>query len=165
MVQDSTTVDCFTGSVCKKRQSIITWKLSTDFLFHRLTDCNVVATSTDYTFRRPLPLLACNLTKHLHFFKPTRKKWRLRRHFCSLRLPMQTFIWIRMAPELNQDVWRWRGQKNFQSTSFTMTNNISYMKCALKSVCGLADVGVPHGNGDGPRAPPRCLEESGKTFK
>ena len=46
-----------------------------------------------------------------------------------------------------------------------MTNNISSMKCALKSVPGLADVGVPHGNGDGPRVPPRCLEESGKTFK
>ena len=94
-------------------------------------------------------------------FIDTRKKWRLRRHFCLLRLPMQTSIWIRMAPELNQDVWR--GQKNFQTTSFTMTNNISSMKCALKSVPGLTDVGVPHGNG--PRAPPRCLEESGKTFK
>ena len=27
------------------------------------------------------------------------------------------------------------------------------MKCALKSIPGLADVGVPHGNGDGPRTP------------
>ena len=25
------------------------------------------------------------------------------------------------------------------------------MKCALKSIPGLADVGVPHGDGDGPR--------------
>ena len=31
------------------------------------------------------------------------------------------------------------------------------MKYALKSAPGLADVGVPHGDGDGPRAPPRCL--------
>ena len=133
-------------------------------------------------------------------FDMTRKKWRLRRHFCSLRLPMQTSIWIRMAPELNQDVWR--GQKNFQATSFTMSqallmlgspwqwgwpqsstqmsggvrknfqmtnftmlNNISSMKYSLKSVPGLADVGVLHGDGDGPRTPPRCLEGSGKSFK
>ena len=39
-------------------------------------------------------------------------------------------------------------------TNLTMPNNISSMKCALKSVPGLADVGVPHGVGDGPRAPP-----------
>ena len=31
------------------------------------------------------------------------------------------------------------------------------MKKALKSVPGLADVEVPHGDGDGARAPPRCL--------
>ena len=44
--------------------------------------------------------------------------------------------------------------KKFQMTNFTMPNNISYMKYALKSVPGLADVGVPHGVGDGPRTPP-----------
>ena len=32
-----------------------------------------------------------------------------------------------------------------------MKNNISSMKCALKTVPGLADVGVPQGNGDGPQ--------------
>ena len=32
------------------------------------------------------------------------------------------------------------------------------MKYALKSVPGLADVGVPHGIGDGPRTQPRCPE-------
>ena len=37
-----------------------------------------------------------------------------------------------------------------------MTNNISSMKYAQKSIPGLADVRVPHGDGDGPRAPPRC---------
>ena len=36
-------------------------------------------------------------------------------------------------------------------TNFTMPNNMSYMKYAEKSVPGLADVGVPHGDGDGPR--------------
>ena len=38
-------------------------------------------------------------------------------------------------------------------TNFTMPNNIASMTYALKSVPGLADVGVPHGDGDGPRAP------------
>ena len=36
-------------------------------------------------------------------------------------------------------------------TYFTMPNNTSSMKYALKSVPGLADVGVPHGDEDGPR--------------
>ena len=31
-----------------------------------------------------------------------------------------------------------------------MTNNMSFMKYALKTVPGLADVGVPHGDGDDP---------------
>ena len=34
-----------------------------------------------------------------------------------------------------------------------MPNNISSMKYAVKSVLGLADVGVPHGDGDGPITP------------
>ena len=34
-----------------------------------------------------------------------------------------------------------------------MPNNSCSMKYALKSVPGLADVGVPHGDGDGPRTP------------
>ena len=38
-------------------------------------------------------------------------------------------------------------------TNFTMTNNISSMNYVLKSVPGLADVGVPHGVEDGPRTP------------
>ena len=48
--------------------------------------------------------------------------------------------------------------KKFQMTNFDMPNNISSLKHALKSVTGLADVGVPHGDGDGPRTPPRCME-------
>ena len=40
-----------------------------------------------------------------------------------------------------------------------------YFYHALKSVLDLADVGVLHGDGDGPRTPPRCLERSGKRFK
>ena len=38
-------------------------------------------------------------------------------------------------------------------TNLNMPNNISSMKYALKSVPGLADVGVPHGDGDGPVTP------------
>ena len=42
------------------------------------------------------------------------------------------------------------GQKKFQMTNLTMPNNICFMKYPLKSVPGLADVGVLHGDGDGP---------------
>ena len=35
-------------------------------------------------------------------------------------------------------------------TNFTMPNNISFMKYALEIVPVVADVGVPHGDGDGP---------------
>ena len=41
-------------------------------------------------------------------------------------------------------------RKKFQMTNFTMPNNTYSMKYALKSVPGLADVEVPHGDGDGP---------------
>ena len=36
-------------------------------------------------------------------------------------------------------------------TNLTMPNNFSFIKYAEKSVPGLADVGVHHGDGDGPR--------------
>ena len=49
-------------------------------------------------------------------------------------------------------------------TNLTMPNNFCFMKYALKSVPGLADVGVLHGDGDGPRTPPRCLEGARKKF-
>ena len=49
-------------------------------------------------------------------------------------------------------------REKFQMTNFTMPNNISFMKYALKSVPGPADVGDPHGDGDSTRTPPRCLE-------
>ena len=39
-------------------------------------------------------------------------------------------------------------------TNLTMPNNFCFMKYALKSVPGLAAVGVHHGDGDGPRTPP-----------
>ena len=38
-------------------------------------------------------------------------------------------------------------------TNFNMPNNVSSMKYALKSVPGLADVGVAHGGKDGSRTP------------
>ena len=56
-----------------------------------------------------------------------------------------------MATELHPDVWR--GKEKVSMTSFDIPNNVSSMKFALKSVPGFADVGVPHGDGDGPRAP------------
>ena len=61
-----------------------------------------------------------------------------------------------MAPELHQDVWRevW---KKCHLTNFGMPNNVSFMKYALKSVLGLADVGIPHGDVNGSRTPPRCV--------
>ena len=37
-------------------------------------------------------------------------------------------------------------------TNFIMPNNVSSVNYALKSVPGLADVGVPHGDEDGPVA-------------
>ena len=55
-----------------------------------------------------------------------------------------------MVPELHPDVWGvW---KKFQTTNFTMPKNISSIKFTLKVVPGLADVWVPHGVGDVPRA-------------
>ena len=53
---------------------------------------------------------------------------------------------------MSGEVW-----EKFEMTKLTMVNNSCSMKYALKSVPGLADVGVPHGVGDGPRTPPRCL--------
>ena len=68
-----------------------------------------------------------------------------------------------MVPELHPDV---HGvQKKIQMTNFTMTNNMSSMKYALKTVPGLADVGVPHGGGDDSRTQPRCLEGVRKKFQ
>ena len=48
-------------------------------------------------------------------------------------------------------------------TNLTMPNNIFTMKFPLKSVPGHADVGVPHGVGDGPRAPPDVLRDLEKV--
>ena len=56
-------------------------------------------------------------------------------------------------------------RQKFQMTNFTMPNNISSMKYALKSVPGLADVGVPHGDENGPRTPPRCMGRVWKKFQ
>ena len=49
-------------------------------------------------------------------------------------------------------------------TYVTMLNNFCFMKYALKSVPGLADVGVLHGVGDGPRAQPD-VQRVRKNFK
>ena len=68
-----------------------------------------------------------------------------------------------MVPDLHPDVREVR--KKLQMINFTMPNNISTMKYALKSVSGLADVGVLHGDGDGPRASPRCQGSPEKISK
>ena len=70
---------------------------------------------------------------------------------------------INKAPELPPDVhgvW-----KKFQMTSFTMPNNMSLMKSALKSVPGLADIGVPMEMGMAPELHPDAWSGSGKSFK
>ena len=46
--------------------------------------------------------------------------------------------------------------KKFQMTYFDTPNKVSSTKFGLKSFPGLADVGVPHGDGYGPRTAPRC---------
>ena len=61
---------------------------------------------------------------------------------------------MQMVPYLHPDVQGVR--QKFQMTNFTMPNNISSMKYALKSVPGLADVGVPHGDRD-------CVEPENKN--
>ena len=58
-----------------------------------------------------------------------------------------------IVPELNPDVlglW-----KKILMTNFTMPNKTYSMKYGVKSVPALADVGVPHGDGNGSRAQPR----------
>ena len=44
-------------------------------------------------------------------------------------------------------------KKRFEMTNFTMPYSVSSMICALKSVPGNADVGVLHGDDDGPGTP------------
>ena len=65
---------------------------------------------------------------------------------------------MRMALELHPDFWRGLEKISNDLINFDMPSNVSCMKYALKSIPGLADVGVPHGDGDGPRTPPRCPE-------
>ena len=50
-------------------------------------------------------------------------------------------------------------------TKLNMPNNMPSMKYALKSVSGLADVGVPHAVEDGPRTTPRCGGRVWKKFR
>ena len=50
-------------------------------------------------------------------------------------------------------------------TNLSIPKNSSLMKYALKAVPGVADVGDPHGDGDGPRTPPRCLDGVRKKFQ
>ena len=58
-----------------------------------------------------------------------------------------------LTPEIHPDVRKNPPRKKFQTTNFFIPNNFSFMKHAEKLVPGLADVGVPHGDGDGPCNP------------
>ena len=61
---------------------------------------------------------------------------------------------FRSIPELSN---------KFQLANFSMPIDISsIINAAVKSLPGFADFGVTHGNGDGPRTPPRCLDGSGE---
>ena len=74
-----------------------------------------------------------------------------------------SFMGMGTAPELHPDVWM--DQKKFQMTNLTMPNNFCIMKYTLKSVPGLADVGVPHGDGDGPQSSTQMSGGWRKSFK
>ena len=50
-------------------------------------------------------------------------------------------------------------------TNFIMSNKVFSKKYALKPVPDLADVGVPHGVGDGSELHPEVWSRSGKSFK
>ena len=63
-------------------------------------------------------------------------------------------MWMGMVPELHPDVQGVR--KKFKCLILLCLTISSSMKYALKSVTGLVDVGVLHGDGVGARAPPRC---------
>ena len=69
---------------------------------------------------------------------------------------------MEMVPELRPDGQAFR--KSFLVTNFTMLNNFCVIKHALKPVPVLADVGVPHGDGNGPRTPPRCMGQVWKKI-
>ena len=66
-----------------------------------------------------------------------------------------------MAPQVHPDEEEVR--KKFEMMNFIMPNNFSLMKCALRSVHCLADVGVLHGDKDDPRGHQR--PKSGKGSK
>ena len=92
----------------------------------------------------------------------------------SLRLPLPSVlalnqtdlrIYVSWWPQNSSQMYRGGVWREFKKTYFNMPNNVSSMKYALKSIPGIADVGVPHGEGDGPRTPPRNREVPGKNFK
>ena len=80
--------------------------------------------------------------------------------FADVGVPHGVGDGSRTPPRSMELVWI-----KFQMTNFIMPKNSCSMKYALKSVPGLADVGVLHGDGDGPRTLPICLERSRKSFK
>ena len=68
--------------------------------------------------------------------------------YWSLALMLGSLMGMGMASELYPDVRM--GQEKIQMTHFAMPNNFSSLECALKTVPGLADVGVSMGMGMAP---------------
>ena len=68
-----------------------------------------------------------------------------------------------MAPELHPDGWG--GQEKVSNEYPYYASLLLFYDVCSKISLGLADAGVPHGVGFGPRTPPRCLEEPGKSLK
>ena len=98
-------------------------------------------------------------------------KWLIPNNFSSICSKINSWPCWCWGPS-----WGWRcpqnstqimlgARKKFQITKLTMPNNFCFIKYALKSIPGLADVGVSHGVGEGPRSVPQCLMGPGKSFK
>ena len=65
--------------------------------------------------------------------------------YALIKLSVKKENFNKLAPDV------WKGLEKVSNDFTFMPNNISSMKYAVKSEPGLADVGVPHGDGDGSR--------------
>ena len=136
---------------------------------HKSMTWNVVeAIEPPLSLRRP-DIRSCNLS-FLHNFYYTRKNWRLRRHFCSLRLPYWDMHYLTNLKPLitasNLFVKKW-GWGLFRTASSSLLgsekdSNYQLLICLITSLLwkmlknqslALLVIGVPHGYGDDPRTP------------
>ena len=67
---------------------------------------------------------------------------------------------LRSSIEKTNNAWGWP-----KISTQGMAHGMGMAQDALKSIPGLADGRVPHGGGDGPRTPPRCIEGVWKKFQ